>query len=147
MIKYFFADFFYNTENGKLIKLHAQMVVFSTLHWQCIHYQTFFDIFRVILILNTNCRASIQPILERRGMDIHRVNVFVEASNTPLPLDCECFLLGGNTLNIKGEKKYVNQKTPDKVLEWRLRNTLKIIFFKEFIKCMPVNELKSEEIH
>lgn len=32
MIKYFFADFFYNTENGKLIKLHAQMVVFSTLH-------------------------------------------------------------------------------------------------------------------
>lgn len=115
------------------------MVVFFTLHWQCIHYQTFFDIFRVILILNTNCRASIQPILERRGMDIHRVNVFVEASNTPLPLDCECFLLGGNTLNIKGEKKYVNQKTPDKVLEWRLRNTLKIIFFKEFIKCMPVN--------
>lgn len=107
----------------------------------------FFYIFRVISVLISNCRASIQPILERRGMDIHRVNVFVEASNTPLPLDCECFLLGGNTLNIKGEKKYVNQKTPDKVLEWRLRNTLKIIFFKEFIKCMPVNELKSEEIH
>lgn len=115
------------------------MVGFFTLHWQCIHYQTFFYIFRVISVLISNCRASIQPILERRGMDIHRVNVFVEASNTPLPLDCECFLLGGNTLNIKGEKKYVNQKTPDKVLEWRLRNTLKIFFFKEFIKCMPVN--------
>lgn len=116
------------------------MVVFFTLHWQCIHYQTFFDIFRVILILNTNCRASIQPILERRGMDIHRVNVFVEASNTPLPLDCECFLLGGNTLNIKGEKKYVNQKTPDKVLEWRLRNTRKIFFLKNSLNaCLLIS--------
>ena len=57
-----------------------------------------------ILILNLFDRASIQPILERRGMDINRVNVFVEASNTPLPLDCECFLLGGNTLNIKGRQ-------------------------------------------
>lgn len=95
----------------------------------------FFYIFRVISVLISNCRASIQPILERRGMDIHRVNVFVEASNTPLPLDCECFLLGGNTLNIKGEKKYVNQKTPDKVLEWRLRNTLKNFFLKNSLNA------------
>ena len=57
-----------------------------------------------IWISNLFDRASIQPILERRGMDINRVNVFVEASNTPLPLDCECFLLGGNTLNIKGRQ-------------------------------------------
>lgn len=55
----------------------------------------------VAAVRGISLRASIQPILERRGMDIHRVNVFVEASNTPLPLDCECFLLGGNTLNIK----------------------------------------------
>lgn len=116
------------------------MVGFFTLHWQCIHYQTFFYIFRVISVLISNCRASIQPILERRGMDIHRVNVFVEASNTPLPLDCECFLLGGNTLNIKGEKKYVNQKTPDKVLEWRLRNTLKIFFLKNSLNaCLLIS--------
>nr|XP_022337376.1 pleckstrin homology domain-containing family G member 5-like isoform X6 [Crassostrea virginica] len=55
----------------------------------------------VAAVRGISLRASIQPILERRGMDINRVNVFVEASNTPLPLDCECFLLGGNTLNIK----------------------------------------------
>lgn len=105
------------------------MVVFFTLHWQCIHYQTFFDIFRVILILNTNCRASIQPILERRGMDIHRVNVFVEASNTPLPLDCECFLLGGNTLNIKGEKNMLTKKLQTKYWNEGWEIHLKFFFF------------------
>ncbi|XP_061162670.1 pleckstrin homology domain-containing family G member 5-like isoform X2 [Saccostrea echinata] len=55
----------------------------------------------VAAVRGISLRASIQPILERRGMDINRINAFVEASKTPLPLDCECFLLGGNTLNIK----------------------------------------------
>lgn len=59
---------------------------------------------KIWILIHLFDRASIQPILERRGMDINRVNVFVEASNTPLPLDCECFLLGGNTLNIKGRQ-------------------------------------------
>ncbi|XP_056017709.1 pleckstrin homology domain-containing family G member 5-like isoform X4 [Ostrea edulis] len=55
----------------------------------------------VAAVRGISLRAAIQSILERRGMDINRINVFVEASKTPLPLDCESFLLGGNTLNIK----------------------------------------------
>ena len=48
-------------------------------------------------------RSAIQTSLERRGLNINGINIFVEASNTPLPLECESFLLGGNTLNIKGK--------------------------------------------
>ncbi|XP_052284286.1 uncharacterized protein LOC127880865 isoform X3 [Dreissena polymorpha] len=46
-------------------------------------------------------RESLLPILERRGLDIEEINIFVEASNTPLPLNCETFLLGGTTMYIK----------------------------------------------
>ncbi|KAL5013543.1 hypothetical protein ScPMuIL_007813 [Solemya velum] len=55
-------------------------------------------------------QAVLQPILERKKVDIERVNIFVEASKTPLPLTCEAFLLGGNTLNIK--KKESDGKPP-----------------------------------
>lgn len=43
-------------------------------------------------------------------MDIYRVNVFVEVFNIFLFLDCECFLLGGNIFNIKGEKNMLIKK-------------------------------------
>ncbi|KAL4220833.1 Pleckstrin y domain containing [Mactra antiquata] len=50
---------------------------------------------------NISLREAVQPILERRGMDLDNINVFVEASNTPLPLNCETFLLGGTNMSIK----------------------------------------------
>ncbi|XP_052759637.1 pleckstrin homology domain-containing family G member 5-like isoform X2 [Mya arenaria] len=50
---------------------------------------------------NVSLRESIQPILERRRMDIDEINIFVEASKTPLPMNCETFLLGGTTMFIK----------------------------------------------
>ncbi|KAK3104455.1 hypothetical protein FSP39_002420 [Pinctada imbricata] len=55
----------------------------------------------VAAIRGVSLRAALVPLIERRGLDISRINVFVEASNTPLPLECESFLLGGNTLHIK----------------------------------------------
>ncbi|XP_069114478.1 pleckstrin homology domain-containing family G member 5-like isoform X3 [Argopecten irradians] len=55
----------------------------------------------VAAIKGISLRLALTPILERRGRDINSINVFVEASKTPLPLDCESFLLGGNTLNIR----------------------------------------------
>ena len=48
-------------------------------------------------------REAIRPILDRRGLDIDDMNVFVDQSNTPLPLNCETFLLGGTTMNIRRE--------------------------------------------
>ncbi|XP_053378872.1 pleckstrin homology domain-containing family G member 5-like isoform X3 [Mercenaria mercenaria] len=50
---------------------------------------------------NVSLREAIQPILERRRISLEVINVFVEASNTPLPLNCETFLLGGTTMYIK----------------------------------------------
>ncbi|XP_021339321.1 pleckstrin homology domain-containing family G member 5-like isoform X2 [Mizuhopecten yessoensis] len=55
----------------------------------------------VAAIKGISLRLALTPILERRGRDINGINVFVAASKTPLPLDCESFLLGGNTLNIR----------------------------------------------
>lgn len=60
-----------------------------------------FSVFELL----TFYRMALISILERRGLDMNSINVFVEASKTPLPLDCESFLLGGNTLNIRGKSK------------------------------------------
>jgi len=58
-----------------------------------------------ILLYLLFLRESVLPILERRGLGIDCINVFVEASKTPLPLTCETFLLGGTTMYIK--RKYL----------------------------------------
>lgn len=59
------------------------------------------DVEIVAAVKGVSLRSAIQTSLERRGLNINGINIFVEASNTPLPLECESFLLGGNTLNIK----------------------------------------------
>ncbi|KAL8582553.1 hypothetical protein ACOMHN_043732 [Nucella lapillus] len=54
---------------------------------------------------NTTLRYALEPLLERRGIDINGVNVFIEKSHTPLPLSSDVTFLAGNTLEIKAEYK------------------------------------------
>ncbi|XP_076318528.1 pleckstrin homology domain-containing family G member 5-like isoform X2 [Tachypleus tridentatus] len=46
-------------------------------------------------------RDVLQGILERRGLDIHNVSVYVDASSSPLPLNFDTSRLGGTHLFIK----------------------------------------------
>ena len=72
-------------------------------------YEPFSQSINYILILIFSfSRSAIQTSLERRGLNINNINIYVEASNTPLPLECESFLLGGNTLNIKGKTQAIH---------------------------------------
>ncbi|CAC5372385.1 PLEKHG5 [Mytilus coruscus] len=59
------------------------------------------DVEIMAAVKGVSLRSAIQTSLERRGLNINNINIYVEASKTPLPLECESFLLGGNTLNIK----------------------------------------------
>ncbi|XP_076085275.1 uncharacterized protein LOC143056082 isoform X3 [Mytilus galloprovincialis] len=59
------------------------------------------DVEIMAAVKGISLRSAIQTSLERRGLNVNNVNIYVEASKTPLPLECESFLLGGNTLNIK----------------------------------------------
>nr|KAG5700214.1 hypothetical protein BaRGS_011057 [Batillaria attramentaria] len=59
------------------------------------------DLEVVAAVSNTSLRDALEPILERRGIDINTVNAFIEKSNTPLPLSSDTSFLAGNTLEIK----------------------------------------------
>uniref|UniRef100_A0A2C9L435 DH domain-containing protein n=1 Tax=Biomphalaria glabrata TaxID=6526 RepID=A0A2C9L435_BIOGL len=60
-------------------------------------------------------RETIAPLLERRNLDLYGVNVFLEKSKTPLPMDCDIFHLKGTTLEIKEkDDKEVEQTNPNK---------------------------------
>ncbi|NWX94222.1 PKHG5 protein, partial [Nothoprocta pentlandii] len=43
------------------------------------------------------------PVLERRGLEPSRVDVYLEQSNTPLPLHFEAFRLGGHQLHVRAK--------------------------------------------
>ncbi|GFS12672.1 pleckstrin domain-containing family G member [Elysia marginata] len=51
----------------------------------------------------TTLREAIESVLESRNLDINNVNVFIEKSRTPLPINSDTVFLAGNTLEIKGE--------------------------------------------
>ncbi|RUS79073.1 hypothetical protein EGW08_013159, partial [Elysia chlorotica] len=49
----------------------------------------------------TTLREAIESVLESRNLDINNVNVFIEKSRTPLPINSDTVFLAGNTLEIK----------------------------------------------
>ena len=49
------------------------------------------------------CRDAVCSSLERRNIDINQVDIFLASSNTALPLQVDCFPLGGNHLHVKGK--------------------------------------------
>ncbi|XP_064598754.1 uncharacterized protein LOC135465444 [Liolophura sinensis] len=57
----------------------------------------------VAAIRNSTLRDAIFPLLERRRVDPATVSVFLDSSHTPLPWNCEIFLLGGKNLHIKNK--------------------------------------------
>ncbi|XP_076324275.1 pleckstrin homology domain-containing family G member 5-like [Tachypleus tridentatus] len=56
-------------------------------------------------------REVLQGLLDRRGVDVHQVAIYVDASSTPLPLTFDTARLGGNHLYVK--LKDVTEATPD----------------------------------
>ncbi|KAK3787342.1 hypothetical protein RRG08_025294, partial [Elysia crispata] len=51
----------------------------------------------------TTLREAIESVLESRNLDINNVNVFIEKSRTPLPINSDTVFLAGNTLEIKAK--------------------------------------------
>lgn len=49
-------------------------------------------------------REVIGPIFERKGIELSRVDLFVDESNTPLSLHFEAYHFGGHYLKVKGKK-------------------------------------------
>ncbi|XP_023227591.1 uncharacterized protein LOC111628101 [Centruroides sculpturatus] len=49
-------------------------------------------------------REALQGLLEYRGIDINEVNIFLDSSSTPLPLQFETFRLGGHHLTVKAKE-------------------------------------------
>lgn len=43
-------------------------------------------------------------MFERHGIDMSRINLFLDQSNTPLSLHFEAYHFGGHYLKVKGEK-------------------------------------------
>ncbi|XP_067130426.1 pleckstrin homology domain-containing family G member 5-like isoform X3 [Centruroides vittatus] len=49
-------------------------------------------------------REALQGLLDYRGIDINEVNIFLDSSSTPLPLQFETFRLGGHHLTVKAKE-------------------------------------------
>ena len=49
-------------------------------------------------------RGAITLPLDRRGISVSNVEVFLASSNTPLPLEVDSYPLGGNQLHVKGRR-------------------------------------------
>lgn len=62
-----------------------------------------------LVLLNNNvifkfhyCRESIEPLFEAQEFSFATHSVFLDSSNTPLPLAFDTFPLGGNVLHVRG---------------------------------------------
>lgn len=49
-------------------------------------------------------REVLGPVFERHGIEMSRVDLFLDQSNTPLSLNFEAYHFGGHYLKVKGEK-------------------------------------------
>lgn len=61
-------------------------------------------------------REVLGPIFERKGIELFRVDLFLDQSNTPLSLDFEAFRFGGRYLKVKarpGDELKVEQSVKD----------------------------------
>lgn len=50
-------------------------------------------------------REVLGPVFERHGIEMSRVDLFLDQSNTPLSLNFEAYHFGGHYLKVKGEKR------------------------------------------
>ncbi|XP_052450494.1 pleckstrin homology domain-containing family G member 5 isoform X4 [Carassius gibelio] len=61
-------------------------------------------------------REVLGPIFERKGIELSRVDLFLDQSNTPLSLDFEAYRFGGHCLKVKarpGDELKVEQSVKD----------------------------------
>lgn len=57
-------------------------------------------------ILRVSCcsREVLGPVFERKGIELSRVDLFLDQSNTPLSLNFEAYRFGGHYLKVKGKR-------------------------------------------
>lgn len=56
-------------------------------------------------------REVLGPVFERHGIEMSRVDLFLDQSNTPLSLNFEAYHFGGHYLKVKGEKAFSGSRT------------------------------------
>lgn len=49
-----------------------------------------------------SCREVLLPVFERKGIELGKVNIYLDQSHTPLSLQFEAFRFGGHYLRVKG---------------------------------------------
>lgn len=52
-------------------------------------------------------RDVLGPVFERNGIELSRVELFLDQSNTPLSLDYEAYCFGGRYLKVKGKNPHM----------------------------------------
>uniref|UniRef100_A0A915L6H3 RBD domain-containing protein n=1 Tax=Romanomermis culicivorax TaxID=13658 RepID=A0A915L6H3_ROMCU len=46
-------------------------------------------------------KETIKGVLERKGLNLEEVDLFLESSNTPLPLETDTSFFAGHKLNVR----------------------------------------------
>ena len=59
------------------------------------------------MVISASCqcvtREVLGPVFERKGIELSRVDLFLDQSNTPLSLNFEAYRFGGHYLKVKGK--------------------------------------------
>ncbi|XP_074655235.1 uncharacterized protein LOC141908875 isoform X2 [Tubulanus polymorphus] len=99
------------TENPKLRRTNAVRNRKSTSNLCMEYFMLKFDLLDcpdievVAASLNHSLRDALIPVFEKRNLNLNEVNIFLEASNTALPLDIDTFPLGGHQLHVRLQEK------------------------------------------
>lgn len=54
-------------------------------------------------------REVLGPVFERNGIELSRVDLFLDQSNTPLSLNFEAYRFGGHYLKVKGTNHHMTR--------------------------------------
>ncbi|XP_071946045.1 pleckstrin homology domain-containing family G member 5-like isoform X4 [Antedon mediterranea] len=63
------------------------------------------EVVKVQSIKNKSLREAIQPLCETRKINTNNIQVFLESSSSPLPLQIPCYPLGGQKIYIRSKRK------------------------------------------
>lgn len=53
-------------------------------------------------------REVLGPVFERNGIELSRVDLFLDQSNTPLSLNFEAYRFGGHYLKVRGNNDHMS---------------------------------------
>ncbi|XP_071946054.1 pleckstrin homology domain-containing family G member 5-like isoform X11 [Antedon mediterranea] len=102
------------------------------------------EVVKVQSIKNKSLREAIQPLCETRKINTNNIQVFLESSSSPLPLQIPCYPLGGQKIYIRSKRKDSAIGDGRRTVGPRALRTMKAWDDKDEVKDIRLIELEDK---